>query len=142
MKSIINLFNLNSKSIFLMDGLGAGLTTILLVVVLKRHNEYFGMPQDILTILSILALILSIYSFSCFAFSKSNLSKLLKIIIVANLIYCFLTLNLVIYFSNQLTIFGLLYFVGEILIICSLVMIELKILKTSGQSKRDSSEIK
>ena len=132
MKSIINLFNLNSKSIFLMDGLGAAITTILLVVVLKRHNEYFGMPQDILTIISILALILSIYSFSCFAFSKSNLPKLLKIIIVANLIYCFLTLNLVIYFSNQLTIFGLLYFVGEILIICSLVMIELKILKTSG----------
>jgi len=133
-KRIIKALTLKSKTVFLIDGLGATLTTILLIAVLKTFNQCFGMPRKTLTILSILALILAIYSFSCFAFSHNNPQKLLRPIIVANLTYCILTLGLVIYFYNKLTILGLAYFVGEILIICGLVYIELKTLKALRQN--------
>lgn len=118
------------KTVFLIDELGAVLTAILLMTI-RTYNEYFGMPRKTLTILSIVALIFAIYSFSCFLFSHNNSQKLLRPIIVANLTYCILTLGLVIYFYNRLTILGLAYFTGEILIICGLVHIELKTLKES-----------
>jgi len=133
-KRIIKALTLKPRSVFLVDGVGAVLTAFLLITVLKTFNEYFGMPRETLTILSILALILAIYSFSCFAFSDNNSQKLLKPIIVANLIYCILTLGLVIYFYNKLTILGLTYFGGEILIIGGLVHIELKTLEASRTS--------
>jgi len=130
-KRIIKALTLKPKSVFLADGIGAVLTAFLLITVLKTFNEYFGMPRETLTILSMLALILAIYSFSCFVFSDNNSQKLLKPIIVANLTYCILTLGLVIYFFNKLTILGLTYFVGEILIIGGLIYIELKTLEAS-----------
>ena len=133
-KRIIKALTLKPRSVFLVDGVGAVLTAFLLITVLKTFNEYFGMPRETLTILSILALILAIYSFSCFAFSDNNSQKLLKPIIVANLTYCILTLGLVVYFYNKLTILGLTYFGGEILIIGGLVYIELKTLETSRTS--------
>jgi len=126
LKITINELTFKTKIVFLIDSLGASLTAILLFVVLKPFNEYFGMPTEVLTILCILALILAIYSFSCFAFSDNNSPKLLKIIIVANLTYCLLTLGLVIFFYNKLTILGITYFFGEILIICGIVYIEIK----------------
>jgi len=130
-KRIIKALALQPKTVFLVDGVGAILTAFLLITALKTFHEYFGMPRETVTILSILALILAIYSFSCFAFSDNNSQKLLRPIIVANLTYCILTLGLVIYFYDKLTILGLTYFVGEILIICGLVCIELKTLKAS-----------
>ena len=119
------------KTVFLMDGLGASLTSFLLVTVPKYFSEYFGMPQEALTLLSTLALIFAIYSFSCFAFLGNNAVKLLKPIIIANLSYCVLTLGLVIHFYNELTGWDLAYFLGEILIICGLVYIEVKTLSAN-----------
>jgi hypothetical protein len=133
-KRILKALTLKPKTVFLIDALGATLTTIFLIAGLKTFNEYFGMPQETLTILSILALVLAIYSFFCFAFIDNNAQKLLRPIIVANFTYCILTLGFVVYFYNKLTIFGLTYFVAEILVICGLVYIELKTLKASRQN--------
>jgi len=136
LKRIIKTLTLKPKIVFLIDGLGAVLTAILLITVLKTFNEYFGMPLKTLTVLSIIAFIFAIYSLSCFAFSDNNSQKLLRPIIVANLTYCILTLGIVIYFYNKLTILGLTYFFGEILIISGLVYIELKTLKASKQKNQ------
>jgi len=135
LKRNIKTLTLKPKIVFLIDGLGAVLTAILLITV-KTFNEYFGMPLKTLTVLSIIAFIFAIYSLSCFAFSDNNSQKLLRPIIVANLTYCILTLGIVIYFYNKLTILGLTYFFGEILIISGLVYIELKTLKASKQKNQ------
>jgi len=135
LKRNIKTLTLKPKIVFLIDGLGAVLTAIHLITV-KTFNEYFGMPLKTLTVLSIIAFIFAIYSLSCFAFSDNNSQKLLRPIIVANLTYCILTLGIVIYFYNKLTILGLTYFFGEILIISGLVYIELKTLKASKQKNQ------
>jgi len=133
-KRMIKALTLKSKTVFLIDSVGAALTAILLIAVLKPFHEIFGMPRETLTLLSIVASLLAIYSFSCFVFSDNNRQKLLRTIIVANIAYCILTAGLVIYFYNSLTILGLTYFVGEILIISVLVYIELKIVKANRQN--------
>jgi len=128
-KRIIKALSFKPKTVFLIDALGATLTAIFLIAGLKTFNEYFGMPQDTLTMLSILASVLAIYSFFCFVFLDNNTQKFLRPIIVGNLTYCILTLGFVIYYYNNLTILGLTDFVGEILIICEIVYIDLKALK-------------
>ncbi len=132
-KRILNILTLKPKTVFLIDGLGAILTAFLLMTVLRNFSEYFGMPRDTLTTLSITALIFALYSFSCFVFSNNTTQKLLLPIIIANLSYCVFTLGFVIYFHNRLTILDIAYFLVEILMISALVYIELKTLKVSRQ---------
>lgn len=120
---------LKPKTVFLVDALGAAVTSVLLIGVLKPFHEYFGMPQDILKILSMLALAISIFSFCCFVFLNNNTQIFLRTIIVANLTYCILTLGLTIYHYDKLTLLGITYFTGEILVIVCLVYFEFKTLK-------------
>ena len=58
------------QKLFLIDSLGAMLTAFFLFVVLKNFNEYFGMPQKILTYLSVIAAFFCIYSATCFFLLK------------------------------------------------------------------------
>lgn len=122
----MNQWILNPRRIFLFDGLGACLTAFLLGVVLTAFNEYFGMPQKTLNILALIALVFAVYSFCCFFFVGSNWRLFLKIIAAANLLYCCLTATLVIYFYPQLTVLGVVYFLLEIVVVCGLVLFELR----------------
>jgi hypothetical protein len=118
--------NINPKKLFLIDSIGALLSAILLGLVLARFENIFGMPPKTLYALSFIACIFSIYSFLCFSGKIENWRPYLKIIAIANLLYCLLTIGLIIYFYQKLTVLGLIYFVLEIIIITILAMIELK----------------
>lgn len=113
--------------LFLTDSLGALLTAIMLFFVLGNFHEYIGMPPSILHFLSAIAACFCIYSAACFLFLKSKWPVFIKAISYANLSYCVLTMGLMIAYYSQLTLLGLVYFTGEIIIICSLVYIELKV---------------
>jgi hypothetical protein len=122
----------NPKKLFLIDGLGAFLTAFILFVILRTFNEYIGMPKYILTLLSIIALVFCVYSFSCFFFLNKNRKPFLLINSIANMLYCCLTLGLIIYYFPQLTILGLTYFLLEILVIGGLVYAEIFLLQTQS----------
>ena len=49
-----------------------------------------------------------------------------KVIAMANLIHCFITIGLVFYFYHKLTILGLTYFLIELIIVFGVIIIELK----------------
>jgi hypothetical protein len=121
-------FKLNPRILFLVDGLGALVTAFFLFVVLKIYEEYIGMPQVVLNYLSMIAVLLSFYSMSCFFLLKDQSQIFLRIIGVANLLYCCLTMGLLIYNYQVLTILGATYFLTEIIIICGLAFFELNTL--------------
>ena len=125
---IINSWVSNPKRLFLLDSSGAFLTAFFLVAILSIFEEYFGMPRQILTFLSIIALIYAIYSIYCYYFVGDKWRLFLKIICIANGLYCCLTIGLVFYFYPRLTILGITYFLLEIILICGLVIIERKAL--------------
>lgn len=133
-QQIISQLAKTPKKIFLIDAIGAFLTAFLLFAVLRTWNEYIGMPKKTITILSVIALIFCFYSTFCFLINNRNRRFFLKIITASNLLYCCLTLVLLIYHFHELTIIGIIYFAGEILIICSLIYIELAILKSIKQN--------
>ena len=126
------------KKLFLIDSLGALTTALLLFVVSRNLNEYFGMPARILTYLSGIAICFCIYSTTCFLVLKGNWTPFIKGISIANLLYCVLTIGLVIFYNPQLTKIGIAYFLGEIAIICGLVCIELRVAMEINKSRIDT----
>jgi hypothetical protein len=120
------LKNVSYKNIFLIDGMGAVLTALLLSQLLARLVPVFGMPSAILYPLAAIAACFAIYSLLCHLLVKKNWKPFLRGIAVANTLYCLTTLGWVIYLWNSLTWLGIAYFLGEILIVMTLVRVEIK----------------
>ena len=75
MNKITTYLARNLKNLFLIDSLGALLTTLFLIVLLQIPEHYMGMPKNVLTYLSILSVCFCIYSASCYLFLKNNRSE-------------------------------------------------------------------
>ncbi len=117
---------ITAKKLFLIDALGAITTALLLSQVLTRFESFFGMPKNYLIPLALAAAVFALYSFSCFLFAKAHQNNLLKIIAIINSIYCLITLSLIFLLFEQLTIWGIGYFLGEIIIVLILVQAEIR----------------
>lgn len=123
-KRMIDSILMKPRKIFLIDAIGAFVTAVTLGVIFTKIQGYIGMPRAILSILAFIALGFCIYSFSCYYFLKNDLKPFLKAIAIANLLYCLTTAILIFTLFQQLTIFGLFYFIGEIMVIGILVYFE------------------
>lgn len=128
MEKILSQLTLKPKYIFLIDGLGAIITVVILFSVLRPFNEYVGIPQTTLTYLSLIGVFYFLYSITCFLLLKNNWQPFLRAISFANLLYCCLTIGVLICYYPSLTILGVAYFLAEIVVVCGLVFIELKTL--------------
>jgi hypothetical protein len=136
MSPIFVQFIRKPKVIFLVDALGAFATASVLFLVQWRFREYFGMPREVLSLLSMIAFAFSVYSFSCFLFINRNWRIFLNAIMTANLLYCCLTTGLVIFYYSTRAILGLTYFLAEIAVIAGLVYIEFQTWKMGIQKWR------
>jgi len=132
-RNIINQLKEKPKTLFLIDGIGALLTAFLLFVVLSRFEVYVGMSKTILTYLSLIALFFSIYSTGCFLFLKQYWTPFIRGIAIANLLYCLLTIGLLIGNRPFITRIGVSYFLVEVAIILILIYIELKVATAINQ---------
>lgn len=122
----MNKMTLAPKQLFLIDSLGGILSALLLGVVLARFETAFGMPQKVLYLLACLACVYTIYSLLSYWRIKENWRPYMQAIAIANLFYCCLTIGLVIYHFQKLNKLGLLYFLLEVVVIISLIIVELK----------------
>ena len=116
----------NPKLVFLLDCLGALLSATFLGVALPSFQPIFGMPHNVLYGLAAVASLFAIYSFWNYRWFKENWRPYLRGIAIVNLLYCGLTAALVIYFRQELTKWGLLYFLQEMVVIIVVVMLEFK----------------
>ncbi len=133
MKKLIKHFTEKQKTLFLIDSIGAFMTAFFLFFIVRQFNEYFGMPKKELTYLSVIAVFFCIYSAACFLFLKGGLTPFISFIGIANLIYCVLTIGLLIKYSLLLTIIGTTYFLIEIVIICGLSYVELNVVRRNKE---------
>jgi hypothetical protein len=118
--------NIHPKQLFLIDSAGALLSAILLGFILVRFENSIGMSYEILYCLAAIACIFSMYSFVCFLTKLDNWRFYMKVIAIANLSYCCLTIGIMMYLHQKISIMGWLYFGSEMLIIATLAIIELK----------------
>lgn len=113
------------NKLFLIDGIGAVITALLLSQVLARYEPVFGMPASLLCILAGVAACFAVYSLTCYWRIKEGGAAFLTSIAVANTLYCIATLGIVAYRFHTLTWLGVAYFIGEVLVVMSLVGVEL-----------------
>ena len=126
----------NPRKIFLIDGIGAFVTTLLLSTILAPFSNFFGMPQAILYLLATVAFFYTLYSLSCFYFIPQKWQFCLSIILVANIFYCCLTTGFIFYYYPTLTKLGLIYFILEIAIMTQLILIEYQTIRLSFQNNQ------
>ncbi|MEO1417693.1 MAG: hypothetical protein AAFW00_20585 [Bacteroidota bacterium] len=117
------------RNLFLLDGIGALVSAIMLGVVLVQFESFFGMPASVLQYLALAAGIFAVYSFSQYVRFPQNWIPYLRFIATVNLLYCAVTLALVLFLYGQLTYWGILYFVGEIILVVTLAVFELRTAK-------------
>lgn len=113
------------KRLFLLDGIGALITATLLIVLLSNFESTFGVPPTLLNALAGIAIVFGIYSLTCYFKLRDHWQPFLRAIAIGNLSYCVLTVFLLVVFGHEITVFGVAYFLAEILIILLLAASEL-----------------
>ena len=126
-------YRLNPKKCLLIDAFGAGITVLLLTVILEPFQKAFGMPMVALRIFSIIGCIFFIYSLMSYYFGDKKHTFLLKVIAFGNTLYCCLIAFCVFHYFEKLTVLGRIYFLLEIAIILGLVVLELKTASKSAE---------
>ena len=117
----------NLKRLFLIDGLGAIVSAILLGIVLVKLHPLFGIPIPTLYVLAALPCLFFVYDFCCYFLVEMNLGLFLKAIAIINLLYCCLSFGLAIYHHQELTLLGWAYILLEIVIVIILAIYELRV---------------
>ena len=125
--SLVKTFATKPKKIFIVDSLGALLSAFIIIAMLLRYTDVFGMPKNSLFCLSIIAVIYATYSLCCYFFLDQNWRPYLKFIAFANLLYCCLTITFVTCSYASITTFGLIYFSVELIVIVCLATVEFMI---------------
>ncbi len=117
------------RKLLLLDGAGALLSAIMLGGVLVYFQQYIGMPKSILFALGAAAVCFSSFSLSSYYMKSVNPKRSLKTIGLVNIIYCIVSLAIVIIYYEQLTLLGLGYFIIEKTIVLPLAFIEIRTAK-------------
>ena len=128
MRKGIQTFLLKNRfsSIFLVDGIGALITASLLFFVVAPNGSFFGTPETIVHYFALVALVFAVHSLACAPWAKKKSRFLLRIIAIANTLYCAATFSMLISFREQISLWGWIYFLLEILIVLSLARFEWK----------------
>lgn len=113
------------SKIFLLDASGA-FVSIILLFFLYIFEEHFGMPKKSLFIFIGIASAFFIYSSIIHIVKPLRWSVYLKIIATLNIFYCAFTIYHVFLHFENLTLYGKLYFAGEVLVIILLSIYELQ----------------
>jgi hypothetical protein len=120
---------MNPNRLFLLDGIGGLLTGITIGYILPLLPQHFDLPVNVFKMLSTFGFLYGLYSLTCALTLKSHFSKWLRVIILANLIYCLISIFIMVYYFDRLSPLGLIYFTTEKFIILFLVHLEYKALK-------------
>jgi len=111
----------------LVDGSGAILSAFFLGVILVKWKSIFGIPPSTLYFLALLPCLFAGYDFFCYWNLKTDPRVFLKCIAAANLMYCCISIGFAWYHHNEITYYGWLYVLAEILILAGLSLFEIKV---------------
>jgi hypothetical protein len=135
LNSVIQKLAQQPKLVFLIDGVGAGISAAVLLAVIQPFPVFWGIPSHVVTALVLPAILLALFSGGCYLFLKNNFGPLIRFVAVANLAYCLLVLVLALQYASVLTIMGKAYTVIELFIIGTLVYLELKVANVCTHKK-------
>lgn len=117
------------KKLLWVDCLAALSAGLFLLLFKSQLSPFFNLPESLLTNLMIVA-----FCFFCYSFYLANQSSppkiLLKTLVLGNSVYASICLFLLVFFYKTATIFGVIYFIIDVLIVGLLAVLEWKKTKT------------
>jgi hypothetical protein len=118
------IFKITPYRLFLLDGLGALLTVVLLAGLVAPRQAVFGMPSAVVYPLAIAVCSYAVYSLACSLLRPRRWRPWLRGIAAANAAYCVVTLAAVAWFYPQMTTLGLAYFAVEAALLVAIAWFE------------------
>lgn len=123
----IHRWALAPRSLFLLDGLGALLSALLLSQVLARFPVLFGMPRGSLYVLAAFPCLFALYDGYVYLRVAAYRSWHLRVIAFANLGYCAVSAGFLFLHRPDLTTLGWTYFLLELAILIALIRVQLRV---------------
>lgn len=117
------------RKLLLTDAAGAAFSALMLGIVLVSFQPYFGIPVHILYLLAALPIGFLAFDLICVFWIAALSGQIFKIIGWLNSAYCLLSISLLILHIDQITALGLLYVIGEIIIVSLISLIEINVSK-------------
>ena len=127
MKSLVRFFTQKPRTLLLVDGIGALLTGLSLLLISSHGPAWFGLPEASLVRLGFCAISIAVCSVSCGTILRAYWQGWLGKVWIINLLYLAAVAVLLVRCAGQLTTLGLIYFAAEAAIILLLVGIEIKV---------------
>ena len=122
----------NPKRLLFIDMIGALVSAMMLGVVLVHFKAFVGIPITALYILAAIPVFFALFDFVGLLSKSPYL--FLRIIAVLNFLYCVLSLGMAFYHESSLTLWGWVYIIGEIIIVCILARIEWTVAQESQRN--------
>jgi hypothetical protein len=110
--------------LFMVDAIGALLSSLLLFAIAKKFSLSFGLSESVLLKLSFVALLMAFYSILCYIGIKHRWKSFLISISVINLVYCVITFLVLVNHWPEITPLGIGYLSAEIMVILLLAFFE------------------
>jgi hypothetical protein len=122
-------FNLTPKKLFIFDGVGALISAFMLGVLWIRFDHVVGIPTNTLYLLATFPVLFALFDLIAIRQIAARQILFLRIIALANLSYCLLSLGFAWHHHETLTTLGWIYIIAEVIIVASLAYIELRVAK-------------
>lgn len=119
---------LTTQQVFLIDGIGAMLSALLLWVI-YGCKTIFTVPQSMFQQLIFFPVLFACYSLGCAWIRPGKWKLFLSIVMACNLLYILYSLCLVILYFEELNIPALIYFLSETFVILAVVYFEYYMMK-------------
>ncbi len=128
-EQLINRFYKNPGSLFLVDGVGAMLSSFLLGIVLVKFENVFGIPASTLYLLASFPVVFAVYDFYNYRRKSGKPGRSLRGIAIMNLFYCLLSVGATSFHHRVVTGWGWAYIIAEVAIVIALAVLELRVAK-------------
>ena len=135
MNQLFQFFTNKPKQLFLLDALGAFITATFIGVVMRSHFDIFGLAAQEAFVMSFIAYSFFCFSGICYLFVRNKQYQYILIIASANLLYTLLSFFIFLNHFKDLTPFGIVYLISEIVTIMLLVTLEFSVAKNLMKKK-------
>lgn len=129
MNQLLQYFINQPKKLLLLDAMGAFITATFIGVVMRNHIDIFGLPPQEAVVMTFIAYSFFCFSGICYLLVQNKQYKYIYIIASANSLYILLSFFIFLNHFKDLTPFGIVYLISEIVTIILLVTLEFSVAK-------------
>ena len=114
------------RKLFLLDGSGALLTALMLMLVLPKLDLLTGIDPDMITVMVLIAFLLTAMSLTFFFTYNQQSYKVLQVIGISNLLYSGIIVVVLLVHGSSMKPLGMTYFILEGLVVALLGLVDIR----------------